>query len=92
MKINNAIMITVSSRNWSWPKDVLISMGAPNGRMIKDIAKDALEKYKEISEEKDLVLLSYCYHGNVEVVEQEGAYRTLPLFFSLYKLNNYYII
>jgi hypothetical protein len=69
MKINNAIMITVSCRDWDWPKTILVSMrDSYDGKRIKDLAEEAFERYKKTTSEQDLTLLSYCYYGDIEVL------------------------
>ena len=68
-KVERAIMINVSHKDWNWPKSILISTDGESGRSINEIAKEALEKYKSTQENKDISLLSYSYYGDVEIFE-----------------------
>ena len=67
--IKKAIMIVVSHKDWNWPKSILMATDAEEGRLISETAKEAFEKYKATQENKDITLLSYTYHGDVEIFE-----------------------
>lgn len=69
MNLNSAIMITVTCRGWKHPQNILMNITASHGQLIKDIAHNAFEKYKANQNNKDLILLDYCYYGSVEVSE-----------------------
>jgi hypothetical protein len=69
MNLNRAIMITVTCIGWKHPKTILMNAEGGYGQLIKDIAHNAFEKYKATQNNNDLILLDYCYYGDVEVLE-----------------------
>lgn len=68
MEIKRAIMISVGCRTWKSPKLILVSTNGEHGRLIKDVAKEAFEKYKSTQQNKDIYMFNYCYHGDVEIL------------------------
>lgn len=68
-KVERAMMIVVSHKDWNWPKSILMATDAEEGKLISETAKEAFEKYKATQENKDITLLSYTYHGDVEILE-----------------------
>ena len=71
MNLNRAIMITVTCIGWKHPQNILMNATGSYGQLIKDIAHNAFEKYKANQNNNDLILLDYCYYGDVEVLENE---------------------
>lgn len=69
MNLNRAIMITVTCIGWKNPQNILMNATGSCGQLIKDIAHNAFEKYKATQNNNDLILLDYCYYGDVEVLE-----------------------
>ena len=68
MILNRAIMITVTCIGWKHPKNILMNAEGGYGQLIKDLAHSAFEKYKATQNNNDLILLDYCYYGDVEVL------------------------
>lgn len=71
MKLNRAVMITVTCVGWKYPQNILMNAEGARGQLIKDIAHNAFEKYKATQNNNDLILLDYCYYGDVEVLKEE---------------------
>lgn len=71
MNLNRAIMITVTCIGWKHPQNILMNATGSYGQLIKDIAHNAFEKYKATQNNNDLILLDYCYYGDVEVLEDK---------------------
>ena len=69
MSFNRAIMITVTCIGWKHPQTILMNATGSYGQLIKDIAHNSFEKYKATQNNNDLILLDYCYYGDVEVLE-----------------------
>ena len=69
MSFSRAIMITVTCIGWRHPQNILMNATGSYGQLIKDIAHNAFENYKATQNNNDLILLDYCYYGDVEVLE-----------------------
>lgn len=68
MEIKRAMMISVGCRDWKSPKLILVPTSGEYGRLLKEIAKEAFEKYKATQQNKDIYMFDYCYHGDVEIL------------------------
>lgn len=68
MKVERAMMICVSCRDWDFPKTILVPTNGHYGRRINEVAKEVFEKYKATQQNEDIVLLNYCYQGDVEIL------------------------
>lgn len=68
IKVENAMMISVGFRGSRAIKHILVQVDGEDGRFLTDIAKEALEKYKESQQNKDVYLIDYSWYGDVEVL------------------------
>ena len=68
MEVKRAMMISVGCRDWKHPKIVFVSTSGEYGRLIKDIAKEAFEKYKSTQKNEDIYMFDYSYYGDIEVL------------------------
>ncbi len=68
MKIEKTMMISVGCRDWSSPKIIFVSTDGKYGKRLEDVAKEAFEKYKATQQNKDIYLVNYSYHGDVEIL------------------------
>lgn len=66
-KVERAMMICVSCKDWFMPKHILVSTDGRCGEMLSEIAKKAFETYKSTQENKDIYLVNYSYYGDVEI-------------------------
>jgi len=70
LKVERAMMICVSHKDWNWPKTILVPTDGGYGKRINEIAKEVFEKYKATQQDNDIVLLSYSYYGDVEILTE----------------------
>ena len=66
--VKNAMMICISCKKWNCPKHILFETDGKDGERLDDIANRAFEKYKDNHNIDNLVMIDYCYYGNVEVI------------------------
>lgn len=65
--IKKAMMLCVSCRDWSFPKNILIETDGNGSERLNDIVNRAFEKYKKTQNIDDLRLIDYTYYGDVEI-------------------------
>lgn len=65
--VKKAMMLSVSCKDWSFPKHILIETDGDGSERLVDIANRAFEKYKKTQNTDDLKLLYYTYYGKVEI-------------------------
>ena len=68
MKVKRAMMLSVGCKNWKSPKLIFVPTDGEYGRLIKDIAKEAFEKYKATQNE-DVYMFDYSYYGDIEIID-----------------------
>lgn len=68
MEIKRAMIISVGCRDWKSPKLILVPTSGEYGRPLKEVAKEAFEKYKTTQQNKDIYMFDYCYYGDVEIL------------------------
>ena len=69
MVVKNAMMLCVGNKDWVMPKSVLVETNGKYGDRLDDIAFELFEKYKNGIQNKDVYLVGYSYHGDIELIE-----------------------
>ncbi len=66
--IKNAMILCVSSKFWDFPKCILVETCGKQDERLDDIAKKSFKEYKLSQQNKDVILLTYNYYGDVEIM------------------------
>lgn len=68
MEVKNAFILYIGCEGWNIPKSIMVSIDGDYRRRLNEIAEEAFEKYKATQQNKDIYLVSYSYHGDVEIL------------------------